>query len=116
MAALCVPRLCLSFNQTGNFGDLWWLGIAQNKELLALQQELFEGLKQAGFPLESRRFSPHITLARQFRPHGPLDKNWLLGEGFSARADRVSLMLSERIAGKLTYTEQYAAAAKQTKD
>lgn len=115
MDSLRVPKLRLSFDRAGNFGDLWWLGLAQNKELLTLQRELFEGLKQAGFPLENRRFSPHITLARQFRPHGLLDKDWLLGESFSTGADRVSLMLSERIAGKLTYTEQYAVAAKQTK-
>lgn len=115
MDGLRFPRLELSFDRVGCFSqegsELWWLGLAQNKALLALQRELTDGLRQAGFPIESRRFSPHITLARQLRLRETPDKAQLLGAAFSTREDKISLMLSERVAGRLTYTEQYKVLA-----
>lgn len=116
MEGLRFPRLELSFDRADFFsredGALWWLGLAPNRALFALQRELAQGLEQAGFPIERRRFSPHITLARQFRLRETPDKAQLLGAPFSASADRVSLMLSERVAGRLTYTEQFKVFAK----
>lgn len=115
MDRLRFPHLSLSFDRVGCFSqegsELWWLGLAQNKALLALQRELTEGLRQAGFPIESRRFSPHITLARKLRFREVPDKAQLLGTAFSTTADRLSLMLSERVGGRLTYTEQYKVFA-----
>lgn len=117
MDGLRFPRLQLSFDRVDSFsregGELWWAGLAPNKELFALQKELAEGLRQAGFPIESRRFSPHITLARQLRLREAPDKARLLGTAFSTTADRLSLMRSERVAGRLTYTERYAVFAEQ---
>jgi 2'-5' RNA ligase len=116
MDRLDVPELQLVFNHVGCFqrkdGDIWWIGLAPNKDLLAMQKELSQGLRDEGFHLESRSFSPHVTLARRVVLKQEPDKSMLLGETFSTRTDTVSLMLSERIEGKLIYTQRYAVQAK----
>jgi RNA 2',3'-cyclic 3'-phosphodiesterase len=47
-----------------------WAGITGTDlpRLIALQGELGGGLRQAGVPVEDRRFRPHLTLARVQRP------------------------------------------------
>lgn len=116
MDQLTVPSMRLIFDHVGCFrrdgGDIWWIGLEPNKELLALQKELYHRLTDADFSLDNRRFSPHITLARQVVLGKEPDRNKLLGEPFATNADTVSLMLSERTGGRLTYTEQYAVASR----
>lgn len=106
-----VRPMTLTFDRVGCFhrdgGDIWWIGLRENKDLLSLQKELSGNLAAQGFLLESRRFSPHITLARQIHLTEQPDPNWLLGQSFSSQADAISLMLSQRVNGKLVYTEQY---------
>ncbi len=105
----------LTFDHMGRFsrgGDIWWLGLAENPKLLELQALLSRNLKNQGFTVESRRFSPHITLARQVRLKSEPDPKKLLGP-FSAKVDTMSLMLSEHVGGKLTYTEQYSVSARE---
>lgn len=48
-----------------NGGDLWWMGVAENNALTALQQQLQAALARAGFSLEKRTFRPHLTLGRE---------------------------------------------------
>jgi len=47
-----------------------WAGISGTElpRLVALQGDLGDGLRQAGVPVEDRRFRPHLTLARVQRP------------------------------------------------
>lgn len=97
----------LTFDSVGRFrrdrGDIYWLGIAGNPELMRLQGQLSDNLRQAGFALENRRYSPHITLAREVRlAHGA---GLTLDTPFTTTAGAISLMKSERIVGRLTYTE-----------
>lgn len=109
--------LTLRFDRTGCFhrdgGDIWWAGLAENSSLADLQRELCCRLSAEGFSLENRSFSPHITLARDMRPDREPDRRALLGEPFAAHADTISLMLSHRIDGRLTYTKQYAVRAEK---
>lgn len=116
MDELAVPVLQLAFDQVGCFkregGDIWWLGLAANKALLDLQKDLSSRLRKAGFAIENRRFSPHITLARKVLLNRKPDLSKLLGTPFATEAHTVSLMLSERINGRLTYTERYSAMKK----
>lgn len=104
--------LTLRFDHAGSFrrqgGDIWWVGIAHNKPLLSLQQELCDNLRAAGFALESRSFTPHITLARDLQLKDQPNPKALLGEAFETKASVISLMRSERIGGKLVYTQQFA--------
>jgi 2'-5' RNA ligase len=56
-----------------------------------------------GFKLESRGFEPHVTLAREYLPGN--GKTELPFEPFYARVDAMSLMVSERVNGRLCYRE-----------
>lgn len=51
------------FQRSG--GDLWWIGVAENDALSALQQQVAAALTKAGFSLEKRKFRPHLTLGRE---------------------------------------------------
>ncbi len=61
----------LNLGQPGSFGGrkaprVLWIGLEGDVPALqALQSNLNTGLKQAGFDVEERAFSPHITLARR---------------------------------------------------
>ena len=85
-------------------GDLWWAGIRENKALTDLQQELTSVLCSHGFKLEKRKYSPHITLAREVVTD---IKPWTI-EPFSEKVNTIELMKSEHINGKLTYTAMFS--------
>lgn len=112
MDSVTMPDLRLQFTHTGCFrregGSIWWVGLAPNRALHQLHHALIEQLTARGFALETRRFSPHITLARQMVLHREPNPAHLLGAPFDASAHTLSLMLSHRVNGILTYTEQYA--------
>lgn len=98
----------LRFDRMGVFrregGDIWWLGMEENRVLLALQSRLKGELRQAGFPVEDRKFVAHLTLARRIRPrHDP----GRLEIPIRTRTAAISLMRSQRLDGKLVYTEIY---------
>ena len=84
-------------------GDIHWLGLKSSDELTALYQQVAAALAEAGFVLENRPYSPHITLAREVRglsgaPPPPRFVAPVLG---------LTLMNSERLNGVLTYTSLY---------
>jgi len=84
-------------------GDVWWAGLQESKPLITMQRELAESLIAAGFPIEKRRYSPHITLGREVMTDL---KPWKI-EPFGETVSTIDLMNSERIGGKLTYTAIY---------
>jgi len=93
----CVGR----FKRDG--GDIWWAGVRENKVLSELQRNLTSGLCSQGFNLDKRKYSPHITLAREVVTDM---KPWSI-DPFGESVSRIDLMKSERINGKLTYTPIY---------
>lgn len=57
-----------AFDQIGSFrrAGVAWAGMADPpRELLALERKLASRLREAGFALEEREFTPHVTLARR---------------------------------------------------
>jgi len=84
-------------------GDIWWAGVRNNTALSKLQGELTTRLRESGFLLENRKYSPHITLGREVVTDYAFDKT----EPFGETVTSVELMKSERIDGKLTYTAIY---------
>ena len=96
----------LTFDRVGVFrregGDTWWLGMEENQALLALQSRLKRELRQAGFPVEERKFVAHLTLARRAKPRYVPGR---LEMPIRSRAAAVCLMRSQRLDGKLVYTE-----------
>ena len=99
------------FKRNHRGGDIWWVGIRENKNLLDLQQNLTSGLRSRGFNLEKRKYNPHITLAREVKT----DATPRSIEPFGEPISMIDLMKSERINEKLTYTSIYQhGTAKQT--
>jgi 2'-5' RNA ligase len=86
------------FKRDGN--DIWWAGVRKSNALFELQGKLINKLIVAGFSLESRKYSPHITLGRKVASN--VEPRWI--EPFGEIVSKFELMNSERINGKLTYT------------
>lgn len=110
MDGVSFPPFSLDFEGIGSFcrdkGNLWWIGAAPEPSLLEMQKALSKGLEQAGFQIDKRKFMPHLTIARQVEGNPP-DRKKLLPAAFSASAEKICLMCSERIDGRLVYTELY---------
>lgn len=88
-------------------GDICWIGVRESPELASLHNTLCAQLLERGFHMEARPFRPHLTLGRRV----------VLPRGFDDRAfgaslpdiavdvGRIGLMKSERVSGRLIYTE-----------
>lgn len=64
-----VGAVKLVFTGCGKFGrdsgmDIFWVGLAPDKNLEEIYQRLENSLARIGFPREKRPFSPHVTVAR----------------------------------------------------
>jgi 2'-5' RNA ligase len=94
----------LTINQLGRFQrngkEIWWAGIQETKPLFSLQSSLTDKLIKAGFTVDKRKYSPHITLGRE------VVTNILPChiEPFGEAVKSIDLMKSEQINKKLTYT------------
>lgn len=103
----------LSFRGYGRFkrreGDIYWVGAEQNHNLSRLQKELVKELKDAGFfDIDDRDYKPHLTLARKISANGEvLNHLEQSTRPMNMPVSKISLMKSERLQGKLTYTEIY---------
>lgn len=104
----------LSFGGLGTFGrtggNIFWVGVKNSKALTDVYTRLWAELSHAEFKPEDRVFKPHLTLGREVQ----------VGSTFSLKefeksvapmnmdVTKLSLMKSERIQGRLTYTEIYS--------
>ncbi len=96
-------------------GDIYWVGVEQNDVLWRLQKELVKKLKEAGFyEIDDRDYKPHLTLGRKVRVGQAFDsKAFEAGiRPLQVKVEKISLMKSERIEGRLTYTEIYQVGLK----
>lgn len=59
------------FERKGRAHSLW-AGIAPSDALAALQRRVEKAARRAGLPPETRKFAPHITLARLNAKSGPV--------------------------------------------
>lgn len=89
-----------------NSGDIWWLGMKENRTLADIQFHLADNLIYKGFALETRKFIPHLTLARRTSPKY-LPKQGYLESPIRSHVSAVSLMQSQQIDGNRVYTELY---------
>ena len=103
-AACAGGPVSLTLGGLGHFNDLWWTDVRQNPKLEKLALAVQRALREQGFSIEKRAWKPHVTLVRRWR--GPRPS--VTVRETSMRAERVSLMKSERVNGKLTYTEVYS--------
>ena len=75
LSRLRAHRFTLQIAGTGVFGDKprsLWAGVERSPELVRLRDKVEQSLIRVGLPPESRKFAPHVTLARLRDP--PLDQ------------------------------------------
>jgi len=106
-------RLELSGPGTFNRGHksiVWW-GIKENGQLFEMQKALEQEIRLNGFPPETKSYSPHITLAREFVSEDSMKNvmNLLHPVNHQFHVPAISLMESTRVDGKLTYLCRYKA-------
>lgn len=104
MEALETPAFDLEPAGVGCFGEPaqprnLWAGVRPEASVRALYGALCQRLGPAGFPVEDRRFHPHITLARfsrhQAGPAGGFIDRYQGQVAPAFRVDGVSLFLSQ---------------------
>ena len=117
MNLVSVPEMKLVFGYTGVFqrrdGDIWWLGIESNPQLIQVHKELTQSLIKSGFVLENRPFKPHITIARRAISFSKFDKNIIISSFLTADVSKISLMLSKLGNGKPVYSELYSVGSRR---
>jgi 2'-5' RNA ligase len=104
MDALTFAPFDVTVTRVGFFsrggGQIWWAGLEETEALMGLQRRLVGLLAKAGLPLEARRYTPHITLAREASIALPPGACAPFGQTVTC----AELMRSERAGGRLVYT------------
>lgn len=95
-------------------GDIYWRGVKRSKELENIYHKLVKALVNQGFAIDAKPFKPHLTLGRQVvvKPEFDMYKFEKTLSRLHADVNRISLMKSERVAGRLKYTEIYGVDLK----
>ena len=90
-------------------GDIYWLGIEHNDTLFEIQARLHDSLIREGFELENRPYKPHITIGRKVKMKENFSTDALSNRisGININVDKVDLMKSEFINGKLAHSIIY---------
>ena len=91
----------------GSFGNLWWAGISECRELDLLVRRIRRALADADIPFDRKKFRPHITLIRKPEPEGAVIPGGAAEYlGYSEMTvDHISLMRSDRTKSGMKYTE-----------
>jgi len=90
-------------------GDIYSVRLKENEQLFKLQADLSNCLLKAGFVLENRKYTPHITLGREIR----MPLNFILPkfEPIEFSVSSIELLKSEYKNGKLTYIFVYSKSS-----
>ena len=68
LAGIRAPAFALEIAGVGEFGGknprALWAGVRANESLLHVQKKIETALQRIGLPAETRKFAPHVTLAR----------------------------------------------------
>ncbi len=89
----------------GSFGELFWVGLADNTKLMSYVKRMRRELSDGGIPFDKKRFLPHITLIRKYYCRGGKEIPVLIPPKGSMTATGVSLMRSDRGKNGMIYTE-----------
>ncbi len=97
-------------------GDILWAGIDGGQPLADIHERLTAALAAAGFETDRRDFTPHLTLARETTLREGFSLSALSARTPALRTEiaRISLMRSDRVNGKLTYTDITSGDPPQT--
>lgn len=109
-AASETPAFNIKIEGLGSFGKsdsaIVWMGVSLGRDMLyELDRKLAGGLREEGFAIDRKGFSPHITIGRRVYLGDSLQSvksgNWV------QPVDGIVLMESARINGRLVYTPIY---------
>lgn len=95
----------IAIDGVGSFGDLFWVGLADNPALFGFVKRLRHALSENNIPFDKKKFSPHITLIRKYSYKGKRMIPVLHPPKGKMTATRVSLMRSDRGKSGMIYTE-----------
>ena len=78
------PSFSLTLSGFGTFGKsdsprILWMGVEPSDMLHRLRDHVFGACEEAGFQLDQRPFSPHITVGRKWNGEKPFTQQWLNG-------------------------------------
>lgn len=95
----------VSYFDAGKRGRIFWIGPDAHPTLDTLHTRVTEALREKGFTLDERPFTPHVTLARGVRISKAQSSDFEDAfEAFQTPVQSVSLMASTFKEGKLVYT------------
>ncbi|MBP7175421.1 MAG: RNA 2',3'-cyclic phosphodiesterase [Thermoclostridium sp.] len=114
-SAFCLELAAPGVFERGHKSIVWW-GLKGNEQLNDLQSALEQEIRLNGFTAESKPYSPHITLAREFVSQDSIVNviKLLPTLNHSFHVGAVSLMESTRQEGKLKYLCRYRAELGRT--
>ncbi len=68
LSLISEPRFSLELHAVGTFGGRdpreLWAGVRASEKLMHLQRKIETAIRRIGLPADSRKFTPHVTLAR----------------------------------------------------
>ncbi|NLL80987.1 MAG: RNA 2',3'-cyclic phosphodiesterase [Tissierellia bacterium] len=100
----------LNPNKIGYFkrreGNIYWLGMEKNHSLIGIYDKLHKRLREEGFKVDNRDFSPHLTLGRRVKLKDGFYTEVLNSEVEKIKIDvnSVDLVKSKFLNGQLRYT------------
>lgn len=89
LATIHADAFTMALRGVGHFGGrALWAGVDAPPALAALHRQVGEAMRAVGFPPDTRRFSPHITLARLRDTSGRRELDAFLAQhaGFSTES------------------------------
>ena len=105
MKAVSYKEFRLALDETGRFGDTFWVGIKGSQKMKILAADLRKQLDLAGIAYDKKPLEPHITLIRKVS--GPTTGKLSVPHD-EMMVKKVSLMKSEQKNGKMVYTEIFS--------
>lgn len=100
--------------KTGNFGDILWVGMSRNPQLMSLALRVRRALESYDIHFDRKPFRPHITIIRKAGLHGRQQDEYIKAlrlKKSSMTVEKICLMQSLRIDGRLVYNELGAISA-----
>ncbi len=92
----------LSLERGGTFGSLYWVGVDGGNSLRTLAGDVRTALSEAKIPFDPKPFKAHITVAREVTVR---EKFSCAPIAAKMTVSRIALMKSERINGRVIYSE-----------
>ncbi|WP_161797118.1 RNA 2',3'-cyclic phosphodiesterase [Clostridium cylindrosporum] len=108
----------LQFSRLGEFPrgnkTMPWVGVKRSESLDKLHLDMENSLEEVSIKKEGKKFTPHITLGRQVVLNRDFSKlvDEIAIEDLTIIVDKISLMESTRINGKLKYIPLYVKKLK----